>query len=166
MDVTQCPVLVAGVEQLGDRARAVGVVVGVAAGVAVQKRYLKAVLAGPREAARQVVALLLLCVADAVNGGQCGAVAFRRGRGDLVAAEDGDRLGPAADAGPSLVERIVVAVHDEDRHARLRETLQTMQEAELGPHAPFGAVVDVAGQEKEGGLLTQGELDEPVPGVQ
>ena len=46
------------------------------------------------------------------------------------------------------------------------EALQTMQEAELGPHAPFGAVVDVAGQEEEGGLLTQGEVDEPVPGVQ
>ena len=41
-----------------------------------------------------------------------------------------------------------------------------MQEAELGPHAPFGTVVDVAGQEKEGCLLTQGELDELVPGGQ
>ena len=60
----------------------------------------------------------------------------------------------------------MVAVHDEDGHARVGETLQAMQEAKLGPHAAFGAVVDVAGQEKEGGLLAQSELDELVPGRQ
>jgi len=46
MDVTQGPVLVAGVEKLSDGAGAIGLVLGVAAGVAVQKGHLKAVIVG------------------------------------------------------------------------------------------------------------------------
>ena len=139
---------------------------GTAAGVAVQKGHLKAVRFGRREPGRQVIAHVALRVADAVHVGQGGAVALGRGRRDLVAAEHGDCLGPAIDARPALAQRVVVAVHDEDRHARFGETLKAMQEAELGPHAPLGAVVDVAGQKKEGRLLAQSELDELVPGGQ
>ena len=62
----------------------------------------------------------------------------------------GDGRGPA-------VERVVVAVNEKGPHAPFGENFQAVTEGELRPHAPVGAVVDVAGDHQEEDVFVEAE---------
>ena len=78
-------------------------------------------------------------------------------------AEDRDAFGPGpAERRPTRLDRVVVAVHDEARDTGVRQAGEAVPEAQLRPQAPLGPVVDVAGDDEEGGLALQAQLDEGV----
>jgi hypothetical protein len=58
----------------------------------------------------------------------------------------------------------MVAVHDEDTHAVLREPGQAVPKAQLSPQAANLLVVYVSGDQEEVGLAGQTELDQVVEG--
>ena len=64
--------------------------------------------------------------------------------------------------GPSG-ERVMVAVADEGRDARVVQAFKPVDEGELGAERPLGPVEDVSGHDQEVRLLVQAELDEILP---
>ncbi len=60
----------------------------------------------------------------------------------------------------------MVAVDDEGPDAGVRESAEAVAKAQLGAYSPLGSVVDVAGDDEEGGLTFEAELDEVVEGLE
>ena len=144
-----------------------GAVVGVAGGrsldVAVQDADLEARPGDPGEAPRQVLGLPAVGVADPLHGRGRDSVDLDRDGPDRSGTEDLHQFGPVvAEGGPPRLDRVVVAVHDEARDARGRESGETVAEPELRPKPSLRPVVDVAGDDEEGGPPLEAQIHERV----
>ena len=160
VDVSQRPVVDAGLLEIGDAARRVGVVVGVAADVGVKQPNVEPAAGKITEVGRQVLAHLTPRVAYPVHRGPRGVVRKHRRSRDL--RPEAHTAGGQVQPGLPAVQRVVVAVADERAYAGGVQSPQPVDELQLRTQAAVGAVVHVARHQQRVHPLLDAQLHDPV----
>ncbi len=161
VNVAQGPVIHPCRREVGDCARAVRRVLRLAAGIAMQHADMQSQSVASPEAQGEIFGHVAACVADAVDLRPRLAVDHGGMRFHIVRSEDDQVAGQTGGHRPA-VQRIVIAVRDENANAGFSEPLYSAQESQLSAHAAAGAIVDIAGEDDEGGLALDSHPHERV----
>ena len=115
------------------------------------------------EPQRQILSLAALSEADALHGSCRNPTDLDRYRLDGSSSEDRDELGPRTRKGrPPCLDRVVIAMYDKARDARVRQAGQAVAKAQLCPKTALGPVIDVAGDYEKSHSPLETQLDERV----
>jgi hypothetical protein len=164
VNVSQGPEVEAALLKVTQGAGRVGLVTGLAAGVAVEQGDLRAGEVGEGgKVLGQVLGDLSGFVADPVNRGNRLTVASVEDGLRAFRTEGMGALRPGEGRGPAT-ERIVVAVDDVTVDTGLVKTLQPFAKGELGAQASVGGVVDIPGDEEKVNLLLAAVFHHSLPG--
>ena len=145
VDVSQRPIVHPRAAKIGERARAVGRIFGLAARVAVQHADMQSDGSVSSKEQRKVLRNVAAGVADPGDVRQQFTPAPDRMRFHRIAAEHRQIRRRLADRRPA-VGRIVISMRHEDVNPTLAKPFHPAQEAQLCADAALGCIVNVAGE--------------------